>query len=158
MTTDRQKKKIFKLIDNFCKRECFSVNVYETSAFCYGGEHYVDEFIGIAFDEPMDSTGIAVISNGYSRGLPMDIDLFTFSLFHEIGHSQTDAWWSEKELNNYSKEVAKCDGRTYEGNQRYFNIPQEKVATDWAIEYIIANKRKVKILMNKINKILSEEG
>lgn len=156
MTTDYQKSKIFKLISAFCDRECFFVNLYETSAFCYGGEHFSDEFIGIAFDEPMEITGIAVMANAYSRGLPTDIDIFTFSLFHEIGHSQTDAWWSDTELKKYVEEVAKCNGDTYEGNQRYFEIPQEKVATDWAIEYIIANKRKVKTLMNKINKILSK--
>ena len=156
MTTDSQKNEIFKLIGNFCKRECFMVNLYEAGAFCYGGEHFCDEFIGIAFDEPMDISSIAIMANAYSRGLPTDIDIFTFSLFHEIGHSQTDAWWTEKELNKYPKEVAKCNGNTYEGNQRYFEIPQEKVATDWAIEYIIANKKKVKTLMNKINKILSE--
>ena len=121
MITEEQKTKIFILIDKFCHRECFYVDLFETSAFCYGGNHYEDEFIGIAFEEDMgisEIAGITLMDNAYSRGLPSDIDIFTFSIFHEIGHSQTDSWWDEKNIARYQKEVAKCNGDTYEGNKR----------------------------------------
>ena len=76
-----------------------------------------------------------------------------FDLLHEIGHSVTWNDFSKKAWKNYYKTAP------YEHNiEKYFIIPQERVATDWAYNYIKNHPNKVKKLEAKLQKKLEKKG
>ena len=67
-----------------------------------------------------------------SLGCKVKADIFIYSLLHEIGHSQTLFLLSDEEY-NYSHDRA--DDKTIT-NEEYFNLPNEIIATKWAVEYL----------------------
>lgn len=83
----------------------------------------------------------------------LDCDIFLLSFFHELGHHETiddieddvlkDCWKVKGELNK--KKVS-----TKEDNFRYFNLPDEKSATEWGLQYMMNHQEEVAELWRKL--------
>ena len=75
-----------------------------------------------------------------------------FALFHEVGHIMTDNQWlnQRKRINKNRKSVIEDKNKSYEGYCDYFNLEDEKMASEWSINYI----RKNKDVINKLQKLL----
>ena len=86
-------------------------------------------------------------------------DTFLLSFMHEIGHHHTIDDFSDME---YSRELASkqrinnllaADDLTILGKEmlfnEYFNLDIEKVATEWAIDYMINNQEKIRSFWDK---------
>lgn len=76
---------------------------------------------------------------------------FTWSLLHELGHTQTWNYFTRKAWKRYEKTAPYI--HDYE---EYFRVPQERAATDWAANYIMNNPKKIKKFEKKLRKILGE--
>ena len=80
-----------------------------------------------------------------------------WSILHELGHILTasDKDVLEVEFNRYNKDIEsiiKSNVSPYEKIKRYMLLPLEKKANDWAYEYLLNNKDKIKRLEKEMLK------
>lgn len=78
---------------------------------------------------------------------------FTWSLLHEIGHAKTWRYFTKKAWKKYAKTAPYIHDI-----EEYFRIPQERVATDWAADYIRKHPKKIKKFEKKLQKALDKKG
>jgi len=90
-----------------------------------------------------------------SRGLKYDCGDFFLPFFHELGHHET-MFLLEDEEEDYSNSIKKNLSSTKKDYFIYFNLPDEVMATDWAIDYINNNKDKLQILANELQPLVEE--
>ena len=94
----------------------------------------------------IDTAGEAFYNNFVSRFPQAEgFNLFTLSILHEVGHFETE-WEMEDET-----ELRAVNEMS---NDDYFNLFNERIATDWAGEWIENNFNEALALDNKFNKIL----
>lgn len=88
---------------------------------------------------------------------------FIISLLHEVGHHKTDEQiqnelynfcFEEKERINKEMESVTTVEDAKRLEWQYFNLPDEIVATAWAVKYAKANPKKVKKMWEKTQKAL----
>lgn len=88
-----------------------------------------------------------------SKGLEVDCGIFFLSLLHEVGHYNTIDELTDRQ--NAKCDEAKRKLRTSDADaKKYFNILDERMATEWAINYINENAERLKKLSEKIEKIV----
>jgi hypothetical protein len=98
-----------------------------------------------------------------------EVDIFLLSLLHEIGHSET---WDEFEDNfeeyslkrkqisfdlhllYYTNREQNIEEKIKELHFKYFDLPEERAATEWAVEYIKSNSISLSKDWNKISKAI----
>lgn len=90
---------------------------------------------------------------------------FIISLLHEVGHHKTDEWIND-ELYNFclqEKErieaemlVAKDEETCKKLEWQYFNLPDEIIATKWAVDYATNNPDQIKKMWKKAKKALKK--
>lgn len=85
-----------------------------------------------------------------SLGCVVKADVFIYSLFHEIGHSQTLEYVSEEDYNYSWDRKADPEITNYE----YFRLPNEIVATQWAVDYINNNAEEIEEFWNGLQPLL----
>lgn len=73
--------------------------------------------------------------NAKNLGLKCKIDTFLLAFLHELGHHETLDQIEDQEA-DYSRDVKKTLTSTDEDCIIYFNLPDERAATEWAINYI----------------------
>jgi hypothetical protein len=76
-------------------------------------------------------------------------------LLHEVGHHFTLDDLEEDEEEYCMKTKKKLHGESVEDNFIYFDLPDEKLATEWAINYINKNKAKLFKLAIEIQPIIN---
>lgn len=83
------------------------------------------------------------------------LDNFILSIFHEIGHHETIKSLS---MTDYSKsQRAKkriSQNKTRKG--KYYSLPDEYKATEWAVNYIYNNYDKVQVLWNECLNLIKQ--
>lgn len=89
-----------------------------------------------------------------SLGLKYDCGNFILSFFHEIGHSETLHLLEDEEEEEIWKVKNNLTFEEFEKSKEkaniYFDLPDEKLATQWAVDYINENVGKVRELSNKL--------
>ena len=81
-----------------------------------------------------------------------ECDNFILSFFHELGHNQTEMDFSDIEFDAYGEFLQKIDEKFNSENSettewdylKYYMHPIEIAATEWAVQYILGNPRKIK--------------
>lgn len=71
-----------------------------------------------------------------------EFDLIVWSILHEVGHYFT---FDEDDLDNEFNDrlaLSVCEGADEKIQDRYFNLPSEWKATEWAIKYLAQCRRK----------------
>lgn len=81
----------------------------------------------------------------HSLAPEITINPFLASLLHEVGHNETLHWLTEEEVHYCEDEKVEiswrldvCTSTEEQKNYyfQYFTLPDEKEATDWAIDYV----------------------
>lgn len=75
-----------------------------------------------------------------SLGCNVKCDVFLYSILHEIGHSQT------LDLVNEEDYAYSLDRKAEPiSNYEYFRLPDEIIATQWAVDFLNENTEKVRV-------------
>ena len=85
-----------------------------------------------------------------SIGLKTKIDIFLLSFLHELGHHETldEIDDDDEEYSRLIKENLNSDND--DNCKIYFALPNEKMATEWAINYINNNTDAIKNLWDQL--------
>ena len=135
------------LEDNFDNFE--SVNL-GTDFFCYPNTAEIYVAI-VALENALDE----FMTNLLTRTDITDISDFTWSFLHEVGHCMT--WqYLGKRTDHHCNYVKRKIRRGSVDSQTYYRLPDEKMATDWAINYVTQNYKKVKAFDKNVLQILTE--
>ena len=90
---------------------------------------------------------------------------FVFSLLHEVGHHKAneeiegaiyDFCRTEKERIDKEMEKVKTEYKAKKLEWQYFNLPDEIMATQWAVNYCKQNPQKVRAMWNRMKNALNE--
>lgn len=73
-------------------------------------------------------------------------DMFLLSFMHELGHLETE--WDMVDDTDLREEIM--------DNETYFDLYNERIATDWAGEYLTDHLEEMKVLNDQILKTLCE--
>lgn len=139
-------------MQEYCDNNYIDVSVEFDDDFGYYRKEQVVGITLVAADMPSK----CFMDNAFKNGLAYDCGVFLMSFFHEIGHHYTLNWLTKKEDKKCDKIKATLDGAIEEDNYTYFNLIDEKLATDWAIEYINSEPHRIKALAEKLQKLIEE--
>lgn len=149
---DELYKMITEELQDFCDREDFDVTVdNDTEFYCYTEDNEVFYTLQV-----LDFQAEWFMENAFNNGLKYDCGNFLLSFLHEIGHCQTEPLLTKGQRISRTKRKKGLDGNIREDNFYYFNLVDEKMATDWAIEYANTHKKELRKLARNIQKILAE--
>ena len=84
-------------------------------------------------------------------------DIFLLSFMHELGHHETVDEWEDEEyldMKIQKEKINKMKVSQKEKNFMYFNIPDEKRATEWGLKYIMAHQTEIMQLWNEIQQAI----
>jgi hypothetical protein len=93
--------------------------------------------------------------NLYSRTQVRDISEFTWSLLHEVGHCQTWHMMNDRTIHHCQNIKRKLE-RGSLPREVYYNLTDERIATDWAIRFVDHNHEIVKEFDYQILKMLDK--
>lgn len=83
---------------------------------------------------------------------------FLISFLHELGHHYTLDELSEDEVNESLDTKRRINNEYTDGRidlqEEYFNLPDEAIATNWAIEYIRNNRKKIDEFWSKLLNVI----
>ena len=132
-----------KIIKKFCAP--FKIKVHKADEW----EAYADE---VHFPSNPDNYYAEGFMDTINRVYP-DIKAteFTWSLLHEVGHAKTWNLFTKKAWKKYDKTAPYIHDI-----EVYFRVPQERVATDWAAEYIRKHPKKIEKFEKAIRKEIEE--
>lgn len=118
-------------------------------------------FFSLLVSERSDRCFKTFINRNYQFEVSSDIELFVISVLHEIGHHKTIFKmpdyvynFSEDEENRIHAELKKND--TDEIYSRYFYLPAEIIATDWAMKWVKKHPKKFKALAEEVQSLLND--
>ena len=136
--------KVKKIIKKFCKE--FGVKAKKGNCW----EAFEDE---VHYPAPKKYTSEGFMELIEKHYPDVKATEFTWSLLHEIGHTQTWGYFDNFEWLEYAMKSPEV----YD-IEEYYEIPQEKAATDWAYEFIKEYPEVVAKLEKKMRKALREKG
>lgn len=126
--------------------EPFEATAFAGTDFSY---FYIDSSIEYTFviSERMDRL---FMEYAKSIGLKTKIDIFLLSFLHELGHHETldEIDDDDEEYSRLIKENLNSDND--DNCKIYFALPDEKMATEWAINYINNNMDAIKNLWDQL--------
>ena len=143
-------KRVNRIINGFLEQ--FAATAYLDDSFsCYMDEREIT--YPLLIEDPSDEYFIP-----FCKELAPDIEVdpFIISILHEVGHLYTrfnfsSSTWAESML---KKEKIQDTIFKNEDNDdvyeemviQYFNLPEEKAATEWALNYIRTHELEIEIL------------
>ena len=65
-----------------------------------------------------------------SLGFPPELDVFWTSFLHELGHAETIWMFGKADWEKYARDIV------YASHEEYFNLPIERTATEWALNFV----------------------
>ena len=88
-----------------------------------------------------------------------DFDVFGVSFLHEVGHAATLETFSPQQRGSDTrrKKLIEDDLIAPNRNFRYFNLPTEKAATQWAINFIKTNFPQYISFCKQVHKLARRE-
>lgn len=84
-------------------------------------------------------------------------DIFLLSFMHELGHHETLDEWNDEEyldMKIQKEQINKMKVSQREKNFMYFNIPDERRATEWGLQYIMEHKTEIALLWNRLQQAI----
>lgn len=90
-------------------------------------------------------------------------NIFVFSLLHEVGHHYTMDLFTNEELIAERRKIKRIEKRLNQSNSDlmdegyyllYFDLPMEKIATEWAVNYAKENQKALNEFWNKLQNAL----
>ncbi len=139
----------------------FDVSVCLGLDFGYSMSHHVIEY-ALAVTEKEDKF---FMDNFHRLAPDIKCDTFLISFLHELGHHMTMPHLSPEdlhcqkivgELQDELDEEGITEEKEREIHQKYYNLPIEKVATEWAINYMRENTEKIAHFWKGFQEIVQE--
>lgn len=84
-------------------------------------------------------------------------DTFLLSFMHELGHHETLDEWDDEEyldMKIQKEKINKMKVNQKEKNFMYFNIPDERRATEWGLQYIMENQTEMMSLWAELKQAI----
>ena len=141
-----KKNALTRLVEKFIGKDC---EVVMSDYFCY---HPTEEIIAITLFE--DNTANAEWKQYLKETFDFDLtreNLFAMSILHELGHHYTVDYFENDEWIEQATEKALGDLTGSARQQAYFNLPIEKVATEFAVKVYNANERDMRAWNHRLN-------
>ena len=159
MTEIKGTKKLDKMINNYVKK--FGCTAELGSEFCYWHD---DETVDYSFIIPVPSDEVwkEYVKKEFNFNLT---NIFMFSLLHEIGHHYTMDFFTQTQQNKNDKMVDKIEKVLSESDDekldktmylKYFDLPMERIATKWAVNYYRKHRFSINRFYKKLNKELKK--
>ena len=93
--------------------------------------------------------------NLYSRTQVRDISEFTWSLLHEVGHCKNWHLMNDRTI-NHCRNIKRKISRGSLPRTTYYDLTDERIATDWAIKFVNHNYEVVKEFDYQITRLLDK--
>jgi hypothetical protein len=141
-----KKNSLTKIVEKFIDHDC---TVKILKQFCYQPE---DKIIGISLTEDNFTNGewAKYLKATFDFTLTKE-NLFAMSILHELGHHYTVDYFEDDEWIKQATEEELEDLTGSERQQAYFNLPIEKVATEFAVKVYNANKQDMRAWCHRLN-------
>ena len=109
---------------------------------------YLDENL-ICWTLICDDEGAIAFEENFRKHFPIakNFDVFTLSILHEIGHLETEDEMIDDTQYRNSEKIT---------NEEYFKLHNERIATEWAGDWLEENYSIAKNFENKLHKLLNE--
>ena len=139
-------RKIAKLIYKFINGDC---DVIPSDMFSYKP---IDEIITFCMVEPKEANieWKKFLKETHNFDLTSE-NVFALSILHELGHHYTVDLFSDEDWESYATQKTLEDLEGSELHQAYFNLPNEQIATAWAVELYRANPTYMKAWNQRFN-------
>ena len=146
---------ITQALNSWLERNGFEVRVIgDADDFCWWGYDNTIEYSVLAADKHLRFW--TELLN--ELGLNYNIDPFYTSFLHEVGHSMTYDEFEEDEIEKYYEtvELMQEDPGSFGDDTSwiYFRLPLELTATKWMVDYINANAKVVRELVDMVRPLL----
>lgn len=133
---------INEILNSYFSAHNFNVRAEMGTDFCYWYNARIVDYT-LVVSEKMDNL---FLDFALKNGLKVDCGIFILSLFHEIGHSFT--------YNDFINDID--ENKDNLDPEEYFNLPEEKIATLWAIGYINNHAEELKQLSEDLQPVILE--
>lgn len=144
------------MVDDFLKP--FGVDSDFSSDFSYDPE---DDrvYFSLLIGERQERLFRKYVQEKFNYTIP---NIFMLTLLHEVGHAYTFFSFSKDEIRTARRAKEHLEKELKRNNIdsvyiRYFDLPIEKVATEWAIAYYKKHTRRCENFWSKFKEILQEE-
>ena len=145
-------RKLSRYLSRWCKNHGFDVSVRHDTEFAFWLNKNVVTYSFLVSDFH-DKTFIKVFKK---QGLNYDCDVFILSFFHELGHYETEDEWSERQFEKFMKQKEDLDADKKADLWKYYYIPDEIRATQWAVDYINENAEEIAEFWQKVKPLILE--
>lgn len=150
-------KKLDRMLTEFVSK--FGCTAELDSEFCYWHEESL-VYYTLAITELTDDAWKEYVLKTFNYKIE---NIFMFSLLHEIGHHFTMDNFSKKQRNAENHKTEEIEEKLSKStsdivdrnlNLEYFNMPMEKSATRWAVNYSKKHKVEINRFWKKFHKEL----
>ena len=135
------------ILNEYCKK--FDLEVFDDTDFAF----YRDGTISytVVVTERFDR----MFLNYCETNFPLiHAPIFLWSLFHEIGHAMTDDEIDDEVYEFCFNTKLGLNGENDEDTMTYFDLPDEKKATEWGYYYMLNHEQEVSELWDRIRPLI----
>lgn len=142
--------KVLETYQDFVNNIIDGVDVFAGSDFsCYPKSREI-EIPYLISDKEANAFLVSVSSANVGNINTNDFQIFIWSILHEIGHLSTKQGDLVSAIGRrISKLLCKLNLITL-ANKLYFNLPEERKATEWATDYVNLHYQEIKQLEKKL--------
>lgn len=135
------------ILNEYCKK--FDLEVLEDTDFAFYRDGVITYTVVVT--ERFDR----MFLNYCEINFPLvNAPIFLWSLFHEIGHAMTDDEIDDEVYDFCFNTKLGLDGENDEDTMTYFNLPDERVATEWGYYYMLNHEQEVSELWDRIRPLI----
>lgn len=135
------------ILNEYCKK--FDLEIFDDTDFAF----YRDGTISytVVVTERFDR----LFLNYCETNFPLiNAPIFLWSLFHEIGHAMTDEEIDDETYDFCFNTKLGLDGENDEDTITYFDLPDERRATEWGYYYMLNHEQEVSELWDRIRPLI----
>ena len=135
------------ILNEYCKK--FDLEVFEDTDFAFYRDGVITYTVVVT--ERFDR----MFLNYCEINFPLvNAPIFLWSLFHEIGHAMTDDEIDDEVYDFCFNTKLGLDGENDEDTMTYFDLPDERAATEWGYYYMLNHEQEVSELWDKIRPLI----
>ena len=135
------------ILNDYCKK--FDLEVFEDTDFAFYRDGTITYTVVVT--ERFDR----MFLNYCETNFPLiHAPIFLWSLFHEIGHAMTDDEISDDVYDFCFNTKLGLNGENDEDTMTYFNLPDERTATEWGYYYMLNHEQEVSELWDRIRPLI----
>ena len=136
------------ILNDYCEQ--FDLEVFNDTDFAYyRGDNSIS--YAVVVTERFDR----MFLNFCETNFPLiHAPIFLWSLFHEIGHAMTDDEIDDEVYDFCFNTKLGLNGENDEDTITYFNLPDEKTATEWGYYYMLNHEQEVSELWDRIRPLI----